>query len=386
MVNSIFPGYGIANQITGIKPAPKQEEASALNLSDSVKLSFDKQSSPSVKKQRNSSHKENRTDSINSKETSSASTDNKTSSRYQPAPLFIEEQTQEFQNNSHKKKLIHSLIDPGMKPERLEKLAQRLEKYPEAALKLIKDDGASYSKKKSGFLITRRLGYYTHEGKSIHLANGTLSDFSRRHPGIAKMLSGSKPAVYALAAAGIAATAPFVLPGLAAGITAACVAPVGLASVPLSWLLGAGQSDVPVHETAHALDFALGRRGKFKNMKIDKRYIKMLEDRQRMQNAGTITMVKKPDLDPSREPASVKSREIMDCYLACKDWQNKGAQFLTDYAGTNPKEYFAECVKAYLNPDKTESDICRQDLIQKDPSMYNFLDNLFKEINTGAYN
>ena len=399
MINSVDRSFLISNTSNiGIRKTGKKEEKPLVTSSDSVQISsintgkisdnstekkISSKTCPVAEKENNNTPPVDAKTEVDSKE---AAKKNKAAGN-QVTTIFMDDGTSESRELTSKQKIINSLIDPGMKPERQEALKKRLEKYPEAALRLIQDDGASYSKKKSGFVVTKRLGYYTHEGKTIHLANGTLSDFAKNHKGIAKAFSGSKPALYAMAGVGIAAASPFVLPALAAGVVAACFAPLGLASVPVGLLVTAGTTDVPVHETGHALDYALGRRGKFKDMKIDDRFTQSLE-RQRRQDVynGVLNMPKPVEkLNPENQPASVKSKEIMDCYEACKDWKNKDAQFLTDYAGTNPKEYFAECVKAYLNTDTEESDICREDLIKKDPKMYNFVDNLFKEINAGVY-
>jgi len=378
-----------------IRKAGQKRQKPPVNLSDSVQLSAadsGKIKGDSIGKKASSetkttSEKRNKTKTaVETKVDTKTVVKKNNNSGGQIKTIFMEEKTPKDPGLTSKRKIIDNLIDPAMKPERRAKLAERLVKYPEAALRIIKDDGASYSKKKSGFIITKRLGYYTHEGKTIHIANGTLSDFFHRHKVLANALRGGKSILYAMAGIGAAIASPFVLPAVAAGITAACAAPIGLAAVPLSWLVSAGESDIPIHETAHALDYALGKRGEFKDMKIDKRYKKSLERQRRIED-GVLNMPKPaPKLDPAKEPASVKSKEIMDCYEACKNWQNKDAHFLTEYAGTNPKEYFAESVKAYLNTDKSESDICREDLIKKDPEMFGFIDNLFKKINAGVYN
>ena len=44
---------------------------------------------------------------------------------------------------------------------------------------------------------------------------------------------------------------------------------------------------------------------------------------------------------------------------------------ITEYAGTNPQEYFAESVEAYFRSAS------REELQQKDPKMYSYLENLF---------
>ncbi|MCD4782278.1 MAG: hypothetical protein K8T10_00455 [Candidatus Eremiobacteraeota bacterium] len=392
MINRADRNFAISNTANiSIRKAEQKGRKPSVNLSDSVQLSAtgsgkikgDSIGKKASSKTKTTSEKKNKTKTAVGTKTIVKKSNN---SDGQTKAIFIEEETPKNPGLTRKRKIIENLIDPAMKPERREKLARKLEKYPETALRIIKDDGAGYSKKKSGFIVTKRLGYYTQEDKTIHLANGTLSDFFHRHKGLANALRGGKSILYAMAGIGAAVASPFVLPAMAAGITAAIVAPIGLSAVPLSWLVSAGESDIPIHETAHALDYALGSRGKFKDMKIDKRYKKSLKNQRRLED-GVLNMPKPaPKLDPAKQPASVKSKEIMDCYEDCKNWQNKDARFLTEYAGTNPKEYFAESVKAYLNTDKSESDICREDLIKKDPKMFSLVDNLFKEINAGVYN
>ena len=44
---------------------------------------------------------------------------------------------------------------------------------------------------------------------------------------------------------------------------------------------------------------------------------------------------------------------------------------ITDYAGTSPAEYFAECVEGYFFPNG------RKWLAKNDPQMHEFLGNLF---------
>jgi len=391
MINNIDPNFTISKS-TGIGTGKtrRKELKPSVNLSDSVQISTKapcKKKRDSVTKKTSlkteaTPEKSNRRESA-VQEKKSAKKDDKSDVLLKA--IFGEEETPANHRFNRKQEIIQNLIDPGMKPERRAKLAKRLEKYPEAALSLIEEDGASYSKKKSGFIVTKRLGHYTHEGKTIHLANGTLSDFFHRHGGLAKIFRGGKSIFFAMTGIGVAVASPFLLPGVLAGLTTAIAAPIGLSAVPISWLISAGESDIPIHETAHALDYALGSRGKFKDMEVDERYKQSLERQHRLED-GVLNMPKPaPELDPATQPASVKSKEIMDCYLACKDWQNKEAQFLTEYAGTNPKEYFAECVKAYLNTDKRESDISRKDLIEKDPKMFSIVDNLFREINAGVY-
>jgi len=263
-----------------------------------------------------------------------------------------------------KRLIIDGMLDGAFSDRDREKIYCRLERFPENALKLIGDYGVTISSKPLP-VLSGDSGMYFPGSRKVMLAPGSNMDFFIEHPRLSAFLDSSKPLAL-MTGLGLALGTAFVFTALPAVVLAAGAA--GLAAAPVSYFVSnflreRSVKDPLVHETAHALDSALGALPGFKDMPIDSR----------------VTFPYKTD----SIPFSMKSPEVIDCYLACKSGK-EGSTFVTSYAAKDPVEYFAEGVRAYLNTEKRGENAVRADLEQKDPGMFRLLDRLFGSISKGG--
>lgn len=248
--------------------------------------------------------------------------------------------------------LIDSLLE-GPHPEKRALIHERLRKYPEAALRLLSRSGVKIRNKPLPLL--NRLGaagFFTFGSNDIQVTRGTLHTFFNDHPLLSKLSDWR--AVYPLAAGGAVVAGGL---GLAPAIPA-----VALAGAALLAISAYGSGDTLEHEAAHALDFNLGRSERYRETPCF---------------PEEITRHEAP---PAENAAfSLKSRDVVECYQACREGR-KGHRLITQYAGTDVMEYFAESVKAFLADPSSGSEVNRDDLLRKDPAMYGVLERLFQDL------
>ncbi len=75
-----------------------------------------------------------------------------------------------------------------------------------------------------------------------------------------------------------------------------------------------------------------------------------------------------------RSYLSFESTEIRDCFA-------HASGFVNHYAASSLDEYFAECVRAYVEVNDDHSSwlpLTRQDLLTRDPQMFSLIENLFR--------
>ncbi|GEM_PF-3407590 len=263
-----------------------------------------------------------------------------------------------------KRIMIDGMLEGIVPAKDREKIYHRLERYPESALKMINDYGVKISGRPLP-LFSGDSGMYFPGSKKVSLARGSNVDYFIEHPRLSAFLDSSKPLVL-LAGLGVALGTALIFTALPAAVLVAGAA--GFSLAPLSYFASnfireRSIKDPLVHETAHALDSALGSAPAFKNLPVDSR----------------VTFAYKTE----NIPFSMKSSDVIDCYLACKGGK-EGSRFVTDYAAKDPVEYFAENVRAYLNSDSPGENAKRADLEKKDPKMFRLLEGLFNDISRGA--
>jgi hypothetical protein len=286
------------------------------------------------------------------------------------ASLFLKEP----QTTEDKRTIIDSLIEEGTSDRKREKIHRRLEKYPEEALKMLQNNEITIVNRPLKFLNSNTAAGYHPELHTIHIGRGGYSDFFIDHPAVSSLFSGrlSRAVKAAVQCAFVASVAAFI------GLPLSIAIPVigGLALTPLPVLAVKKIRDRSIgnpleHEVAHALDVSLGRSPSYRD--------RPLSDE----------LLSNPAIKPYRyekgyEPFSLKCQTVIDNFLACKNGR-AGSQFVTDYASTRPEEYFAECVRVYLNEKREGSDAGREDLLKKDPTMYAFVEKLFSDLGNGEF-
>jgi hypothetical protein len=285
-----------------------------------------------------------------------------------PASIFIESPRSE---EERKRALIEELMEDRIGEGKREKIQRRLGKYPEKALELMNLNGVTILDKPLS-LWDSVAGGYRPAQRDIQIGRGGYIDFFIDHPALSAIFGGKYPPAVmgSIKIAAAAAVAAFI----ALPVSMAALATGGLALSPLSLILlsrmrSRSVKDPLEHEAAHALDLALGRAEKNRDMSI-------CEDTTRD------TAIPHYTYEKECIPFSLKSPEIAACYKSCKEGR---ATFVTDYAATLLEEYFAESVRAYVNVEKSGSDACREDLKKKDPAMYKFVERMFENIASEAY-
>ncbi|MGV8122755.1 MAG: hypothetical protein AB2L14_23585 [Candidatus Xenobiia bacterium LiM19] len=263
-----------------------------------------------------------------------------------------------------KQMMIDGMLEGTIPEKDREKIYHRLERYPENALKMINDYGVKISGTPLP-ILSGDSGMYFPGSRKVRLARGSNVDYFIRHPRLSAFLDSSKPLAL-LAGLGAALGTALIFTALPASLLIAGAA--GFALTPFSYftanLLRERSIKNPlVHETAHALDSALGAASDFSALPVDSR----VTFNYRTENI----------------PFSMKSAGVIDCYLACKNGK-EGSRFVTDYAAKDPVEYFAESVRAYLNKDNPGENAERADLEQKDPGMFRLIEGLFRDISMGS--
>lgn len=273
-----------------------------------------------------------------------------------------------------KSEIIESLIEEGTSDKKREKIHSRLKKYPEEALKLLQKNEITIVDKPLEFLNSDTAAGYHPELHTIHVGRGGYSDFFIDHPAMSSLFSGrlSTAVKAAVQCAFLASVVAFI--GLPLSIALPIVG--GLALTPLPVLAIKKVRDRSIgnpleHEAAHALDVSLGRSPSYR-------------DRPLRPEVHTNPAIKPYQYEDGYEPFSLKCQTVIDHFLACKSGR-AGSQFVTDYASTRPEEYFAECVRVYLNEKREGSDAGREDLLKKDPSMYAFVEKIFSDLRNGEF-
>lgn len=260
------------------------------------------------------------------------------------------------ERHNARRAIIDGMLDADFSGKKREKIYERLDRYPEGALKLMSDYGVRIQGTPLGIFSTDS-GMYYPGSKRIRLARGANVDYFIEHPRVSSFLESKKPLAM-MAGLGAVLTSALLFTGIGGALLAAGAATFALA--PFSYFIAnmvreRSVKDPLVHETAHALDSALGAMEKYKDLPP-----------------------RVPFPYKTKEiPLSVKSPEIIDCYLACKEGK---ARFVTDYAGRDPVEYFAESVRAFLNTDSPGENVTRADLLQKDPKMCGIIERLLRDI------
>jgi hypothetical protein len=264
-----------------------------------------------------------------------------------------------------KRAIIDSMLEGAMPEKERERIYRRLEGYPAQALELISDYGAKIADRPLG-LFSRDSGMYFPGSKKIMLARGATIDYFIDHPRISAFLESRKPLAI-IAGIGAALGAALAFTALPAALLAAGAG--GIALAPFSLMFSnlvreRSIKDPLTHETAHALDAALGARERCRDLPVDPRV--------------------SFDYTTKDIPFSMKSPEVIECFLACREGK-EGSRFVTEYAAKDPIEYFAESMRAYVNVDRVGENAQRSDLLKKDPSMCRIIEKLLGEISGGSH-
>jgi hypothetical protein len=283
------------------------------------------------------------------------------------APIFIENPLSE---EERKRSLIEQLMEDKIGEGKREKIQRRLQKYPEKALELLCSNDVKVLDKPLSLLDSLAGGYRPAQ-RDIQIGRGAYIDFFIDHPRLSSLFAGQYPPAVmgSVKVAAIAAAAAFIaLPVSLAAIATGGIALSPLALILLSKVRSRSVKDPLEHETAHALDLALGRAAK-NRVPIS-------------HSVASDPSIPHYTYEKDCTPFSLKSPEIAECYKACKEGK---AKFVTEYAAGLIEEYFAESVRAYLNVEETGSDKCREDLRKKDPAICGFIEKMFDQISSGAY-
>lgn len=282
---------------------------------------------------------------------------------------------QDAHSLSDKRAIIDSLTESAMSAAKKEKIIRRLSKYPYSALQMLKQNNVKILDKPLDFLgnaggiITRRKTTTEPAPSSdkkaidseitmdIKLKKGALFDIFIEHPLLSSVFKGKRSLI--LSSGVLIGTLLLFNPITDAVLLAATL---GSMSIALTGQLRINSALDPLeHEAAHALDLSIGASERYRDTPLDERV--KCEDKNK---------------DLAEVPFSYKSGKLLDCFLDCEAGRS-GHQFITEYAAQSPMEYFAESVKAYINTERSGSDVSRQDLMKRDPEMYSIIDNLFKE-------